>query len=85
MITIGIESADGHELLGTFELALGEAVFPAGVGLQSQAAQVPSSKVRCKLPRSPWINWRMVAAFVSRTDSIGTLPVESKTAAEIVA
>src|ERR1039457_2233854 len=51
----------------------------------SHAAQVPSSKVTCKLPHSPWINWRMVVAFVSTTHSITSLPVESRTAAEIVA
>src|SRR2546429_8561815 len=51
----------------------------------NHAAQVPSSKVTCKLPRNPWTNCRMVAAFVSRIDSINSLPVESRTAAEIVA
>src|SRR2546427_5645519 len=36
----------------------------------NQAAQVPSSNVTCRLPRSPWTNWRMVLALVSRMDSI---------------
>src|SRR5229473_315071 len=51
----------------------------------NQAAQVPSSKVTCKLPRRPWINCRRVPVFVSRMDSITNLPVESRTVAEIVA
>jgi hypothetical protein len=51
----------------------------------SQAAQVPSSKVTNRLPRSPAKNSSMVDAFVSRIDSITTLPWESITAAEIVA
>jgi hypothetical protein len=29
----------------------------------NQAAQVPSSNVTCKSPRSPWINSRVVLAF----------------------
>src|SRR2546427_7368086 len=45
----------------------------------------PSSKVTYKFPRSPWMNCRMVAAFVSMTDSISSLPAESRTATEIVA
>src|SRR5215467_14048741 len=48
-------------------------------------AQVPSSKVTCKLPRRPRRNWRMASAFVSRTASITSLPAESLTATEIVA
>ena len=40
----------------------------------NQAAQVPSSKVTCKLPRSPWTNRRIVTAFVSRMASITSLP-----------
>src|SRR5207249_8721890 len=51
----------------------------------SQAAQVPSSKVTDKVPRSPAKNSRMVEAFVSRMDSITTLPLESITATEMVA
>ena len=39
----------------------------------NQAAQVPSSKVTCKLPRRPWINCRMVAALVSRK-GFGSVP-----------
>jgi hypothetical protein len=49
----------------------------------NHAAQVPSSKVTCKLPRSPWINWRIVSAFVSRIASIASSPAESKTATAI--
>ena len=51
----------------------------------NQAAQVPSSKVTDRVPRSPAKNSRMVAAFVSRMDSITTLPAQSITATEIVA
>src|SRR3989442_384866 len=40
----------------------------------NQAAQVPSSNVTHKLPRSPSINCKMVAAFVSRMDSLTSLP-----------
>src|SRR3954463_13293423 len=50
----------------------------------SQTDQVPSSKVTHKVPRSPAKNSRMVAAFVSRMDSMTTLPVASITATEIV-
>src|SRR5438874_11877148 len=51
----------------------------------SQAAQVPSSKVTDKVTRSPAKNSRMVEAFVSRMDSIITLPLDSITATEMVA
>ena len=51
----------------------------------SHAAQVPSSKVTDRVPRNPAKNSRMVAAFVSRMDSMINLPVESITATEIVA
>src|SRR5215470_694622 len=51
----------------------------------NQAAQVPSSQVTCKLPRTPRRNWRIVSAFVSRRASITSLPAESRTATEIVA
>src|SRR5215472_10920965 len=51
----------------------------------NQAAQVPSSKVTNKVPRSPPKNSSMVEAFVSRMDSMINLPVESITATEIVA
>src|SRR5438094_10154243 len=51
----------------------------------SQAAQVPSSKVTDKVPRSPLKKSRMVAAFVSTMDSIANLTVESKTATDLVA
>src|SRR5437762_13331297 len=51
----------------------------------NQAAQVPSSKVTDKVPRSTAKNSRMVEAFVSRMDSITTLTLESITATEMVA
>src|SRR4029077_16230472 len=51
----------------------------------SQAAQVPSSKVTNRLPRSPAKNSRIVDALVSRMDSMMNLPWESITATEIVA
>src|SRR5207245_7608581 len=51
----------------------------------SQAAQVPSSKVTDKVPRSPAKNSRRVAALVSRMDSMTTLPLQSITATEMVA
>src|SRR5215469_9072554 len=50
----------------------------------NQAADVPSSKVTCKSPRSPSINCRIMLAFVSMTDSITTLPTEFLTAIEIL-
>src|SRR5215470_11536866 len=50
----------------------------------NQAADVPSSKVTCKSPRSPSINCRIMLAFVSMTDSITTLPTEFMTASEIL-
>jgi hypothetical protein len=43
-------------------------------------AQVPSSKVTDKVPRSPARNSRMVETFVSKMDSMTTLPLESLTA-----
>src|SRR5579863_7294056 len=51
----------------------------------NHAAQVPSSKVTCKLPDNPWRSCRIVAAFVSMTDSITRWPVPSRTTTEIVA
>jgi hypothetical protein len=42
----------------------------------NQAAQVPSSNVMRKSPRSPSMNCRIVLAFVSITHSITTLPTE---------
>src|SRR6266481_2135028 len=50
----------------------------------SQAAEVPSSKVTCKSPRSPSMNCRMVLALVSMTQSINTLPTEFLTAIEML-
>jgi hypothetical protein len=53
--------------------------------MSKMAAQVPSSNVTANVPRSPARNSSMVAAFVSRIDSMITLPVESMTATEMVA
>jgi hypothetical protein len=50
----------------------------------SQAAEVPSSKVTCKSPRSPSINCRIMLAFVSTTHSITILPAEFRTAIEML-
>jgi hypothetical protein len=50
----------------------------------NQAADIPSSNVTCKSPRSPSINCRIMLAFVSMTDSITTLPTEFITAIEIL-
>ena len=50
----------------------------------NHAADVPSSKVTCRSPRSPSINCRIMLAFVSMTDSITTLPTEFMTAIEIL-
>src|ERR1700730_546594 len=50
----------------------------------NHAAQVPSSNVTNTSPRSPWINCRMVIAFVSMMDSITSFPAEFITAIEIV-
>src|SRR6267378_6602465 len=50
----------------------------------NQPAQVPSSKVTCKSPRSPWINCRRVLALVSMMHSITTLPAKFRTAIEML-
>src|SRR5215468_6052391 len=50
----------------------------------NQAAEVPSSKVTCKSPRSPSINCRIMLAFVSITHSITIFPAEFLTAIEIL-
>src|ERR1700687_3276330 len=50
----------------------------------NQAAQVPSSNVTCKSPRSPSKNCRIMLAFVSMTHSITTLPTKFLTAIEIL-
>src|SRR5229473_3344078 len=50
----------------------------------NQAAHVPSSKVTCKSPCTPWIHCRMVLALVSMIDSITTFPSPFITAIEIV-
>src|ERR1700685_794065 len=49
----------------------------------NQAAQVPSSKVTCKLPRRPFRKSRMVLALVLVVHSITSLPEEFRTAIEI--
>src|SRR5499425_1132782 len=48
----------------------------------NQAAQVPSSKVTRKSPRSPSMNCKIVLALVSMTLSITTLPTEFLTQIE---
>src|ERR1700693_5963377 len=50
----------------------------------NQAAQVPSSNVTCKSPRSPWINSRITLAFVSITHSITIFPAPFITAIEML-
>src|SRR5208337_2085502 len=46
----------------------------------NQAAEVPSSKVTCKSPRSPSKNCRIMLAFVSMTHSITIFPAALLTA-----
>src|SRR6202011_3739510 len=50
----------------------------------NQAAQVPSSNVTCKSPRSPLINCRIMLAFVSTTHSITIFPAPFITAIEML-
>src|ERR1700688_431391 len=50
----------------------------------NQAAQVPSSNVTCKSPRSPSINCRITLAFVSITHSITIFPTRFPTAIEML-
>src|SRR6267378_677836 len=50
----------------------------------SQAAEVPSSNVTCKSPRSPSKNCRIMLAFVSITHSITIFPEAFMTAIEIL-
>ena len=50
----------------------------------SHAAAVPSSNVTCKSPRKPWINCRIMLAFVSMTHSIPIFPAPFITAIEIL-
>jgi len=50
----------------------------------NQAAEVPSSKVTCKSPRSPLINCRIMLALVSMTHSITTLPATFRTTIEML-
>src|SRR5580698_8013122 len=50
----------------------------------SQAAEVPSSNVTCKSPRSPSINCRITLAFVSITHSITIFPAAFLTAIEML-
>src|SRR5271170_7476351 len=50
----------------------------------NQAAQVPSSNVTCKSPRSPSINCRIMLALVSITHSITIFPASFMTAIEML-
>src|SRR5437870_13595665 len=50
----------------------------------NQEAQVPSSNVTCRSPRSPFINCRIMLAFVSMTHSITIFPEAFMTALEIL-
>src|SRR5712691_8847061 len=50
----------------------------------SQAAEVPSSNVTCKSPRSPSRHCRIVLAFVSMTHSMTNFPVAFITATEML-
>ncbi len=50
----------------------------------NQAAEVPSSKVTCKSPRSPSINCRIMLALVSITHSITIFPAPFITAIEML-
>src|SRR5580698_2707226 len=50
----------------------------------NQAAQVPSSNVTCKSPRSPSIHCRIMLAFVSITHSITIFPTAFITAIEML-
>src|SRR6202158_6211400 len=50
----------------------------------NQAAQVPSSNVTCKSPRSPSTNSRIALVFVSITHSITIFPASFLTAIEML-
>ena len=50
----------------------------------NQAAEVPSSNVTCKSPRSPSKNCRIMLAFVSMTHSITIFPAAFITASEML-
>src|SRR6266436_4472923 len=50
----------------------------------SQAAEVPSSNVTCKSPRSPSIHCKIMLAFVSTTHSITIFPAAFITATEML-
>src|SRR6266404_6410710 len=50
----------------------------------NQSAEVPSSNVICKSPRSPSINCRIMLAFVSITHSITIFPAPFLTAIEML-
>src|SRR5580700_10171556 len=50
----------------------------------NQVAQVPSSKVTCKSPRSPSIHCRIMLALVSMTHSITIFPAAFLTASEML-
>src|ERR1700731_341282 len=50
----------------------------------NQVAQVPSSKVTCNSPRSPWIKSKRMFALVSITHSLTIFPAAFRTAIEIL-
>src|SRR5277367_5483499 len=50
----------------------------------NQAAEVPSSNVTCRSPRSPSINCRITLALVSMTHSIMIFPAAFRTASEML-
>jgi len=66
-------------LENSIEIKLGQYQNPTEIDAilsrKNQAAQVLFSQ-NCRLPRSPWTNWRIVMALVSKTDSITSLPDE---------
>src|SRR5208282_5834930 len=53
VVVVDVESANGQDLFGAFELTSDEAVFPAGVGLQRQATVGP------ELPLGAEAMWRL--------------------------
>src|SRR5258707_3197850 len=50
-IVVEVEPADGQELLGAFELATDDAVFPTGVGPQGQSTVGPELPLGAKTVR----------------------------------
>src|SRR5258708_7537618 len=53
VVVVEVEPADGQELLGAFELATDDAVFPTGVGPQGQSTVGQS----CRLVRKRFGVW----------------------------